>query len=129
MEPATSNMAILTATSKGLARRLLTVGENRFELLMVAVQEERGLLLHAMLLAFGVVAFSLLGAMTLSAAIVVALWAYSPVAVLLSLAVLHGAIGGLLYRRLAGLLRDWHVLSSLLDQIRKDRACLEEALS
>jgi uncharacterized membrane protein YqjE len=129
MEPATSNLTTLAATSKRLARRLLTVGENRFELLVVAVQEERGLLLHAMLLAFGVVAFGLLGAMALSAAIVVALWAYAPVAVLVSLAVLHGLVGILLYRRLAGLLRDWHVLSSLLDQLRKDRACLEEALS
>ena len=36
-------------SSKHLARRLLTIGENRLELLMVEVQEERERLLHAIL--------------------------------------------------------------------------------
>jgi len=74
------------------------------------------------------VAFGLLAAMTLTAAIVVALWPHSHLAALLTLTIVYGAAGGLLYRRLAVLLRDWQTLPASVDQLRKDRACLEEIL-
>ena len=129
MEESTVSLGELAATSKQFARRLLTIGENRLELLTVEVQEERERLLHAILLAFGVSAFGLLAGITLTAAIVVLFWAWSPVTVLLTLAGLHGAAGVYLWRRLAGLLRDWQTLSASVDQLRKDRACLEEILA
>jgi uncharacterized membrane protein YqjE len=129
MEPATVNFQQLAATSKGFARRLLTIGENRLELLTVEVQEERERLLHAFLLALGVAAFGLLATLTLTAAIVVLLWAWSQVAVLLILTGLYGAAGVCLYRRLTLLLRDWQTLSATLEQLRKDRACLEKILA
>jgi len=34
-----------------------------------------------------------------------------------------------LYRRLTRLLRDWQNLPATLDQLRKDRACLENILT
>ncbi|MGD1087933.1 MAG: phage holin family protein [Verrucomicrobiota bacterium] len=129
MEESTVSFRRLATTSKHFARRLLTIGENRLELLTVEVQEERERLLHAILLASGVAAFGLLAGLTLTAAIVVLLWAYSPVAVLLTLTGLYGAAGVCLYRRLTGLLRDWQTLSASLDQLRKDRACLEKILA
>ena len=107
----------------------MTIGENRLELLTVEVQEERERLLHAFLLALGVAAFGLLAGLTLTAAIVVLLWAWSPVAVLLILTGLYAAAGICLYRRLIGVLRDWQTLSASLDQLRKDRACLEKILA
>ena len=129
MEESTVSFGQLAATSKHFARRLLTIGENRLELLTVEVQEERERLLHAFLLALGVAAFGLLAGLTLTAAIVVLLWAWSPVAVLLILTGLYGAAGICLYRRLTGLLRNWQTLSASLDQLRKDRACLEKILA
>ena len=129
MEESTVSFGQLAATSKHFARRLLTIGENRLELLTVEVQEERERLLHAFLLALGVAAFGLLAGLTLTAAIVVLLWAWSPVAVLLTLTGLYGAAGICLYRRLTGLLRNWQTLSASLDQLRKDRACLEKILA
>ena len=129
METATVSFRQLAANSKQFVQRLLTIGENRLELLTVEVQEERERLLHAFLLALGVAAFGLLAGLTLTAAIVVWLWAWSPVAVLLTLTGLYGAAGIFLYRRLAGLLRDWQTLSATLDQLRKDRACLEKNLA
>jgi uncharacterized membrane protein YqjE len=128
MEPSTVNLEQLAATSKHFARRLLTVGENRFELLMVEVQEERVRLLRAMVLALGVVAFGLLAGGALTGAIVVLFWNLSPVAVLLALTGLYGAAGVFLYRRLTVILRDWQNLPATLDQLRKDRACLEKTL-
>ena len=129
METATVSFRQLAANSKQFAQRLLTIGENRLELLTVEVQEERERLLHAFLLALGVAAFGLLAGLALTAAIVVWLWAWSPVAVLLVLTCLYGAAGIYLYRQLTGLLRDWQTLSATLDQLRKDRACLEKLLT
>jgi uncharacterized membrane protein YqjE len=129
MEESTVSFRQLAATSKQFAQRLLTIGENRLELLTVEVQEERERLLHAILLAFGVAAFGLLAGIAFTAAIVVLFWAWSPVTVLLTLTGLYGAAGVYLWRRLAGLLRDWQTLSASVDQLRKDRACLENILS
>ena len=113
---------------KNIARRLLTIGENRLELLAVEVQEDRERLLRAFLFALGAVALGLLAGMTLTAAIAVLLWAYSPAATLLTLSGLYGVAAVYLCRRLIGLLRDWQTLPASLDQLRKDRACLEKIL-
>jgi uncharacterized membrane protein YqjE len=129
MEESTVSFRQLAATSKHFARRLLTIGENRLELLTVEVQEERERLLRAILLALGVAALGLLAGITLTATIAVLLWAYSPVAVLLTLTGLHGAAAVFLYRCLTVLLRDWKNLPATLDQLRKDRACLEKTLA
>ena len=128
MEESTVGFRLLARTAKQFARRVLTIGENRLELLAVEVQEERERLLHAFLLALGVAAFGLLAGLALTAAVVVGLCACSPLAVLLALTGLYGAVGVYLYRRLTVLLRDWQTLSASLDQLRKDRACLEKIL-
>jgi uncharacterized membrane protein YqjE len=100
-----------------------------FELLMVEVQEERQRLLFAILLALGVAAFGLLAGVALTGAIVVLLWELSRVAALLVLTSLYGATAVFLYRRLTLLLRGWQNLRATLDQLRKDRACLEKHLT
>jgi uncharacterized membrane protein YqjE len=129
METASVSFKELATTSRRFAQRLLTIGENRLELLTVEVQEERERLLHAFLLALGMAVFGLLAGITLTAAIVVWLWAYYPVAVLLTLTGLYGVAAVCLYRRLTGRLRDWQTLSATLDQLRKDRACLGKTLA
>ncbi len=129
MEESTVSLGQLGATSKTFARRLLTIGENRLELLTVEVQEEHERFLRAFLLALGVAAFGLLAGLTLTAAIAVLLWDWSPMAVLLILTGLYVAAGICLYRRLIGVLRNWQTLSASLNQLRKDRACLEKILA
>jgi uncharacterized membrane protein YqjE len=129
MEPAATGVGQLAETSQRFVRRLFTIGENRLELLIVEVQEEREQFRSAFLLALGVAAFGLLAGITLTAAIVVWLWACSPAAVLLALTGLYAAAGIFLYWRLTGLLRDWQTLAASLDQLRKDRACLEKNLA
>ena len=129
MDTSTVSLGQLATTSKTFARRLLTIGENRLELLAVEVQEERERLLRAFLLALGVAAFGLLAGMTLTALIIVWLWVWSPVGVLLILTGLYGAVGIFLYRRLTGLMCDWQTLSASLNQLKKDRTCLENILA
>jgi uncharacterized membrane protein YqjE len=129
MEETTVSFRQLATNSKHFVRRLATIGENRLELLAVEMQEERERLRHVILLAFGIATFGLLASLTLTAAIVVLLWAWSPVAVLLILTALYAVSGLGLYWQLTGILRDWHTLSASLDQLRKDRECLEKFLA
>ena len=119
----------LATNTKWCVRRLAIIGQNRLELLAVEMQEGRERVLHAVLLALGVAAFGLLAGITLTAAVADLLWAYSPLAVLLTLTGVYGAAGFYLYRRLIGLLENWHTLPATLDQIQKDRACMEKFLA
>jgi uncharacterized membrane protein YqjE len=128
MEPHLSNARRFAETAKSFALRLLTIGENRLELLTVELQEERERLLRAILLALGVGTFGLLAAAALSGAVVVLFWEVSPLAALLVLAGLYGATAVCLYRRLMRLLCGWRNFPATLDQLRKDRACLEKHL-
>jgi len=128
MEQPAAGIGHLVVSSRHFARRLLALGENRLELLMVEVQEGREHLLRAILLGCGAAAFGLLAVATLSVATVLLLWALSPVVVLLALTGLYSAAAGFLYLRLSRLLRNWQSLPATLNQLRKDSACLEQRL-
>ena len=104
-------------------------GENRLELLAVEMQETRARCRHAIWLALGVAASGFFAVLALNIAIVVLLWNFSPVAVLLALAGLYAGTATFLYQRLARRLRDWQLLSATIDQLRKDRECLEKNLA
>jgi uncharacterized membrane protein YqjE len=117
------------ASPKHIARQLLVIAENRLELLMVEVQEERERLLRAILLALGVAVFGFLAGAALTVALVVMLWSLSPIDVLLALALLYSATAVFLYRHFVALQRRWETLPATLDQLRKDRACLENYLA
>src|SRR3954453_9089040 len=97
----------LAVSSKRFARRLMTIGENRLELLLVEVQEERERLLRAILLALGVAVFGFLTGAALTVALVVLFWSLSPIVVLLTLTALYGGISFFLYRRFMVIQRDW----------------------
>ena len=117
------------ATSKRLVRRILTIFENRFELLVVEVQEERCRLMRAVSLVLGVAAFGLLTGVAFTGVVLVVFWNSSPITALLSLTGLYAAMAVILYWRFTLLLRDWQNLPATLDQFKKDRACLEKLLT
>ncbi len=115
--------------AKRLGQLLLAMGENRLELLLVEVQEEREHLLHAIFLILAQAVCGLLAAAALTGAMVAWLWEYSRVAALLGAAGLYALTALWLGLRLRRLLREWRHFSSSMDQLRKDRACLEEHLN
>jgi uncharacterized membrane protein YqjE len=127
-EESTASFSQLADSSKQFARRLMTTVENRLELLKVELQEERERLLHALLLVLGVVACGFLAGIVFTALVVVLFWNTSPVAVLLVMTLLYGGTAAVLYWRLRLMLRDWQMLTATLDQLRKDRECLEKLL-
>lgn len=126
---ATDSFEPRAASPKHFARQLLVVIENRLALLMVEVQEERERLLRAIVLALGIAVLGFLAGAALTVALVVSLWSLSPIAALLALAALYSAIAVFLCRQLALLQRNWETLPATLDQLRKDRACVENYLS
>jgi uncharacterized membrane protein YqjE len=128
METPPDTLPLLADTSKRLAQRTAVICENRIELLMLEVQEERERILRVILFSLGGVTFALLGGITLTAAVTVAFWQQSPLSTLLILTGIYGGIATFFYVLVARLQRDWQTLPATIDQLKKDRACLEKQL-
>jgi|SRR5882724_13678634 len=129
MEIEPGNLSQLASISKRVVRRMLTIGENRLELLLVELQEEREHLLTAFLMALGIAAFGLLAGISLTFIIVIAFWGHSVLVAMIILTLVYLGMAIFLYARLARLKRDWQTLPASMDQLRKDRECLEHTLT
>jgi uncharacterized membrane protein YqjE len=119
----------LGEATQRIAQRTLVILENRLQLLLVEVQEEREQVLLAIWLALGAAAFGLLAGVALTVVIAVALWAHSPVIAMLVLTVIYGVAAVACFSRLVRLQRDWQTLPGTLEQLKKDRACLEKTFN
>ena len=128
MNTTSASLGQITGSSKRVGARLLAIAENRLELLTVEMQEERDRLLLALLLALGLAVLGLLAGIALSAAVVVLFWAQSPLGVLLGLTALYAVAGVAVFAKLRGLFRDWETLPATLEQLKKDRTCVEQML-
>jgi uncharacterized membrane protein YqjE len=128
MDSPPSSGSNLTGVSKRLLQKVLVIGENRFQLLMVELHEERERLLLAIWLGIGTAVFALLGGIAVTIVIAIVLWDHSAVIAVLVLAILYLSIAGLFYLRLARLQKNWQTLTATLDQLKKDRECLEKRL-
>jgi uncharacterized membrane protein YqjE len=78
------------------------------------------------LLALCAAAFGLLAGVTLTVVIAVALWEHSPIIALLVLVALYTIAALIFFGRLVRLQRDWQTLPGTLEQLKKDRECLEK---
>lgn len=128
MSATSARLSQLTDRTKRVGGRLLAIVENRVELLTVEVQEERDRLMQALLLALGLGVLGLLAGVALTAAVAVLFWEHSPLVALLILGALYAGGAACLYARLRRMLRDWETLPATLDQLRKDRECVERIL-
>lgn len=128
MEPSPESPPDSWQTLRRFVRRLLSLGENRLELLALEVQEGRDRLFKDFLLALAVAGFALLALLAGSAALMMRFWASSPASALLGLTALYGAIGAGLFLWLHRRLRQWQALPDSLDQLRKDRQCVDRLI-
>lgn len=128
MDPAPANLGQAVKVLGRFVKRLMAIGQNRLELFLVEVEETRLCFLRVIVLTLAVTASGFLALLALNIAIVIWLWKFSPVLVLLVLAAGYGLLTGFLYWRLTCLLRDWKILSATLDQLQKDRECLEKEM-
>jgi uncharacterized membrane protein YqjE len=115
--------------TKRMGRRLFGIFENRLQLLMVEAQEERDRITSAICMAVVMVIFCLLAGITLTLLVAVAFWDHYPVIALLILACIYGVIAALFYAKLIQLQREWQTLPATIEQLKKDRECLEKQLT
>lgn len=113
---------------KRLAQRVFVICENRFQLLLLEAHEERERFLRAIWLGLAAAVFGLLAGITITIVVAVVFWGHSPITALLVLAAVYVIAALLFYARLMRLQRDWQALSATIEQLRKDRECLEKQL-
>ena len=119
----------LADSTKRVIWRLLAVGHNRAELLMVEIQEERERVRVIIFMAAAMAILGLLAGITITALIVAASGPNHFLAALGILAVLYTGGAVFLYLRIAKVRKDWEPLSATRDQLQKDRECFEKTLS
>jgi uncharacterized membrane protein YqjE len=129
METPLNSLPHLGDASKRLAQQALVVVENRMQLLLVEVQEERERIFEAFCLGLAVAVFTLLAGVALSVTITVICWQWSPIAALLILTAVYTGIAVFLYGKLARLRRDWQSFSATFNELKKDRECLKRNLN
>ena len=126
METSTESSLGLFSSVKRLLNTALAGVENRIELFLVELREERLLVFEALLLGCAAAVLGFMALLTVTVALVVIFWdsARVPVLVVLSACYSLGTIGVLW--RLKTRLRNRSPFSATLDELKKDRACLEE---
>ena len=126
METSSDHGRHLGDATKRVVQRMFVIVENRLQLLMVEAQEERERALLAIWLALGAAVFGLLAGVALTIMIAFALWGHSPIIALLVLGALYTSAALIFYSQLVRLQRDWQSLPGTLEQLKKDRECLEQ---
>jgi uncharacterized membrane protein YqjE len=126
MQKIDESRAGIFASLRGLLKTILAIAQNRLELLLVELQQERWRFFDALLLAGAVL---MLLAMTLSVAtitvVVVCVEAKRlDLLIALILVCLAGTI--VAFWRLRVRLKNWTPFSGTLSELKKDKACLEE---
>jgi uncharacterized membrane protein YqjE len=127
MSPETETESNLTDTSKRVARRLMAIWQNRAELLLLEIQEERERAQVMIIFAVAGAVLGLLAGMALTAVIALAAAPHFLVA-LVALAIIYGGVALIFYFKLVHMQRNWEALSATRDQLKKDRECLEKEL-
>jgi uncharacterized membrane protein YqjE len=116
----------VTGAGKRLAQRLLMIGQNRLQLLVVELQEERDRMLLAIVLALAAAVFGLLAAVAFTVAVAVVFWNHSPVLAMAALTVVYVLAALVFYWRLVQLQKTWYTLQATLEQLKKDREWLQK---
>jgi len=111
-------------------RRLLNTAlagvENRIELFLVELREERFRIFEVLLLGCAAALLGFMALLTVTVTLVVVFWDSARVQVLVVLSAGYSvATIGILWR-LKILLRNWSSFAATLNELKKDRACLEE---
>ena len=115
----------LVDSLKRVARTVAAISQNRLELLLVELQEERSRLFDLLLLAAMGIVCGLMTLIVLTFTIVVMFWDGHRIAVLGALGVSYLTGATLAFRRFSLRLRDEEAFSGTLAELKKDRAWLE----
>lgn len=116
----------LFASLGRLLKTVLAIAQNRLELLLVELREERWRFFDALLLAGTVLILALLTLMTATIAIVVVCVKADRLDLVVGLVLVYLVATFLSVWRLRTHLKNWAPFSATLTELKKDKACLDE---
>lgn len=113
----------LLASGKRILRILCDLTQNRMELFLVELREERIRQFDALLLVAVFLVCALMTLALLTFTLVVIFWDEHRVLVLALLTLAYATGAGVSFWMLRNRLRRWQAFAATLEQIKKDRAC------
>jgi uncharacterized membrane protein YqjE len=126
-------MDTTTDSSPGLfssVKRLLTTAlagvENRIELFLIELREARLRIFDVVLLGCAAALMGFMALLLVTVTLVVIFWDSARVPVLVVLSACYSLATMAIFWRLKIRLRNWSFFSATLNELKKDRACLEE---
>src|SRR5213592_1034868 len=126
MDTSTESSPGMFSSAQRLLNTALAGVENRIELFLVELREERFRVFDVLLLGCAAGMLGFMALLTVTVTLVVIFWDSARVPVLVVLSACYSlATLGILWQ-LKVRLRNWSSFSALLDELKKDRACLEE---
>lgn len=117
----------LFATLARMVKTLRDVAENRLELFLVELKEERIRFFGALVLAAVGFGSALMAVMLFTLLVILAFWETHRLLVVALLALAYSSAAIVIFATLRSRLHQWRAFGSTLEQIKKDRSCLEEA--
>jgi uncharacterized membrane protein YqjE len=109
-----------------LTKTVLAIAQNRLDLLLVELQEEGWRFFDALLLTGAVLIFGLMTLMVPTIAIIVLCVKADRLDLLAALVLLYLAATVICIWRLRTRLKNWAPFSATLDELKKDKACLDD---
>ena len=126
MDESSPNESGIFSSVTRLLRTLRDVGENRIELFLLEVQEERIRLFDSLfLLAAGIVCVSMTLLM-ITFTLVVIFWDTHRLLILALLTAVYAVAALVVLVKLHSSLKRWQAFSATLEQIKKDYACFKK---
>lgn len=125
MDEGTETKPGVWASLKRLFDTLLATAQNRVELFAVELQEEKCRLVEAILCAAAVAAFGMMTITLVTFTVVILFWENARLPALGVLSVLYLIGTALAWRALQSRLKARTAFAGTLDEIKKDRACLD----
>jgi uncharacterized membrane protein YqjE len=125
MEETSSASGGVMSAGRRLLRTALDLAHTRLELFLVELKEERLRLVDALLLVVVGVVCALMTLVLLTFTLVLIFWEYR-VLTLVLLTLLYGASAAAAFWTLRQRLAAWNAFSATLEELKKDRACLDK---
>jgi uncharacterized membrane protein YqjE len=115
----------LFATFKRILATFRDILENRIELFLTELEEERIRLFDALLLALVGVVCALMALIVATFIVVVVFWDTHRILTLVLFALVYASLAAMVFWMLRSRLRRWKTFSATMEQIKKDRACFK----
>jgi len=124
-EPRQPEGGVLAAVTR-LFQTLRDAAENRVELFLIELQEERIRVIDALLLVAVAIVCAVMTLVMVTFTVVVVFWDTHRLLVLALVTAAYAAAAAAALLKLRSRLQRWHAFSATLEEFKKDRACFKK---